>query len=344
MKLPFQRSNSARTLRRAAGVTSLAFLALVAAPGQSLAATSQSEGTSSRVDVSVERGRLTVEARNVPLAKVLKAIAERADFRMRIKGDLNVPVTVNLTDVPLVAGIRRVVGRNSLIMTHGPDRAGSKPGQVASVLVSRGQTSFVPRPIAANTTFRLDGVYGSTAGADRVTRLRAIRSLAQQGDGRAIARLQQVVILERDPVLRRMAIMSLGRIGGDPAVPPLAAVLGDPDMGARMQAVRALGRVGNAAALEALAPALSDKEPNVRLQVIKMFGRWQEAAAVEALRDVLLDDSDPMVRREAVAALAGHSGEEAEFALEIAAADSDQRVRDAALAAIDRVGGNASSR
>ncbi len=63
------------------------------------------EATPASIAVHMERGLLSVDARDAPLGDVLEAIAKQADFRLDSKGDLDIPVTWSFAGVPVDKGV-----------------------------------------------------------------------------------------------------------------------------------------------------------------------------------------------------------------------------------------------
>ena len=97
-------------------------------------------------------------------------------------------------------------------------------------------------------------------------------------------------------------MLSLGRIGA-PALEVMARALRDPDQGVRRQAARALPGAG-ARAVPLLAEALGDEHLLVRSHALQALASLGEPAA-QAIRRVLerLHDSEIRVRDDAMAAL-----------------------------------------
>ena len=309
--------------------SSLAALCVLAgsAFGAQAAPQPQLEGAE-QFDVTFDHGLLSLEARKAALSRVLRAVAEQADFKLRFRGEVNTPVTLSLDGVPLEKGIRRLVGRNSLVIMH-------DSRDVSTVLVDVAYNAPIVAIEHDTPAFTLDHIYGDVARPDRVGRLRAIRRLGQRGDAPAVKDLGLVLSLEQDPMLRRMAVMGLGAAGGGDAVTVLALALRDRNASVRTQTLRALAKIKGRVAQAAVIEALADEAAMVRTEAVRVLGLRGGEDAVEALRDVLLDETDPAIRRDAVAAIAKLPGEEAAFALEIGAADPDPGVRDTALAAIE---------
>lgn len=107
--------------------------------------------------------------------------------------------------------------------------------------------------------------------------------------------------------VRYNAAVALGQVGGAEAVPPLIAVLNDPDPAVRQASVWALGRLGDTRALEPLIGRLAyDESPEVHdgaMDALHAFG----PAAVEALIAALYAQDVDV--REAAARALGRLGD-----------------------------------
>ena len=90
-------------------------------------------------------------------------------------------------------------------------------------------------------------------------------------------------------LLRRDAVVALGRIGDAGAIPHLVAALKDPAKCVRRRAVEALGKMGNDAAVVPLVEVLSDRVPQVRAEAVKALGRLGDASVVPVLNERLAD-------------------------------------------------------
>jgi len=149
-------------------------------------------------------------------------------------------------------------------------------------------------------------------------------------------------LTDTDPGTRLRAATSLAELG-EPAVPPLIALLKDPREDARFQAVRTLGRLGPAAspAVPDLVALLKDDEltfPSSTAEALAAIGR----EAVPALR-AALDDDDDGLRYWAVCALGrmADRGDAGLDALTYALADPNEAVGFRSGEALVGIGGPA---
>ncbi|WP_296683793.1 MULTISPECIES: HEAT repeat domain-containing protein [unclassified Thiothrix] len=101
---------------------------------------------------------------------------------------------------------------------------------------------------------------------------------------------------------RRRAVVALGAMQAQTAIPALLDLLKDGDVSVRMSAVNALGAMQAQAAIPALLDLLKDGDVSVRRSVVDVLGAMQAQAAIPALLD-LLKDGDVSVRINAVRVL-----------------------------------------
>jgi HEAT repeat protein len=140
---------------------------------------------------------------------------------------------------------------------------------------------------------------------DREDRLRAVQRLAIIPDETATKDLALLLSRDEDPLIRQIAAIALGKIGG-------------------------------AGAEVALTGALEDEDSLVRGRAIQALARWGPEA-VGSLVKTLMKDPAPSVRRQAALSLGRMSGEGALDALQAAQADPDYAVRQAVVFALIRL-------
>ena len=158
-------------------------------------------------------------------------------------------------------------------------------------------------------------------------RAAALGALARIGDPAAGPAVVAALVDETAAVRRRAAELAAAL----PSVPVAALIhgLGDPDALVTEATCFALGERGDEAAVPALAAAATGHpDPLVREAAVAALGAIGDARGLPA---VLAATSDkPAVRRRAVLALAPFEGPEVERALQLALADRDWQVRQAA--------------
>jgi len=99
------------------------------------------------------------------------------------------------------------------------------------------------------------------------------------------------------------AIALLGQVGDDRAIDPLAAVLKDGPAAARVAAAESLGACGLGQGIPPLRGALGDPLPDVRGAALRSIVRIAGAAARAVVEDYEKKETDPVLKRAALAAL-----------------------------------------
>jgi HEAT repeat protein len=241
------------------------------------------------IEISAAR-RLSVAFEQTPLAEALKAIAEQAGLRLRLRGDFLTPVTMSLVNIPLDEAIKRLTRGNSVCLFYeAAGRAGS--ATLAAVWV------FERPPSRTDERARPFG-------------LRDVRALARRGDTAAITALGDLVLHARDPVVRGHAAFTLGSLapGHPSALAALTAALYDRAQNVRRQALRAITRLEGERALSLVRGlALGDEDRDVRCEATRALAAFRSPEARRAL-EAAYKDHDPSVQREAARGLARWRG------------------------------------
>ena len=311
----------------------VAVLGLNVHGGATLAADDQAGPA--EIDVAIDGGVLSVKVHDAPLEDVLVAIADEARLGIKLQGDLTRPVTAWFA-LALEEGISRLVGPNSLIKIYAPVEGRADQPRLTEIRVSESspeRVATVEAPLQANP---LDPVYQDLEGADRKSRLRAVRELYRRGDEAAVDDLALVLAQDEDRRVRKLAAFGLGKVGGPNTLSALAAGVEDKDRRVRIQAIRGLAKIGGEDSTEILTGALTDPDARVRLHAVRALWSLGDVRTAAALSEVLAEDKDPEVRRASVRTLAKLGGDEAWWALFDATADADPTVREIAAAALRR--------
>ncbi len=91
-------------------------VAVLFQPVSALAQTGSATGSDSGLDIALADGRLTMDVRDAPLSRVLKAIAAKGEFALDIAGRLDSKVSASFENVPIERALRRLVGRSSYVI------------------------------------------------------------------------------------------------------------------------------------------------------------------------------------------------------------------------------------
>jgi hypothetical protein len=265
------------------------------------------------LEVSVDRSGLTVDVRNVPLARVLRAVGEQAGVDVSIRGDLNALVTESFHRWPLEEGIRRLARGHSLVVTYAAPE-GDGQSRVLTRIWVMGDSST---PAAAATGSAREPASRATSPAtrdpgearadERVTGwmggMQALTDEAGRGREAAVAVLTDLSTSEPDAAVRHQAVAALGRLTGPAIEPALTAALADADASIRARAVRGLRGTGTETAVQSLADAaIADEDAGVRLAALRALASYPGPAMREAFAKAL-SDPDQLVRETAIRGL-----------------------------------------
>jgi len=133
------------------------------------------------------------------------------------------------------------------------------------------------------------------------TRLRAVETLGQRGNARAVEPLI-TRLDDTDGRVRQAAAEALRQLGDAKAVEPLITRLGDEDERVRQAAAEALGQLGDDRAIDPLVERFDDSNEQVRCATAEAL-RWIGGARGVELLVQHLDDPYPWIRQVAAKAL-----------------------------------------
>ena len=207
--------------------------------------------------------------------------------------------------------------------------------------VSPDQRAFVAAALKSIYNSELDQIIAEAAsGGDESTRLNGAVALAETASVASISALSRL-LLERDRRMRVVAIAGLGKTRSEKAIPLLIEVMvKEKDSLVRYEAVRALKILAedSSEALPPLIRALRDPAPLVQLAAVMAAGEIGPSAklAIPELLQVLCA-TDTSLRMHAATALGSIGGPDARVALASALSDKVPQVRQAAAASLQRI-------
>lgn len=147
--------------------------------------------------------------------------------------------------------------------------------------------------------------------------------------------LQRLAVEDPDPLVRAMAVESLG-FAGEGVVETLGAARADDEGSVREAAATAYGELADREAVDWLLDrALNDGDRLVREAAVAALGAIGDERAVPTLLELVVD-GPPRVRRRAVVALTVFDDPAIEPALRQAATDRNPGVREAAEMVVGR--------
>jgi len=296
----------------AAGVVWLVLAGAAGAPAAGIVIETASD--TARLDVVIEEGILTLQAKNVALGAVLAAVAERAGFEVSVHGPADIPITADVAEVPLEQGLQRLLEGGSAVFLY--DRPRGYPARrLVEVRVHMTAASAHRQQTTTASTVNLPAAEAEPGGSsdeeepaisiydpleDRLAFARTQARLARTSSPEEVTTL---LLEDEHANVRGLAAAALGRRGGTEAGEALVEALADHDWRVRRRAVRALGQAWGYQAVEPLAELLSEESSrSVRRIAIYTLSRIEGDAAREALA-ALQDDPDPNVRGIATFAL-----------------------------------------
>jgi len=167
----------------------------------------------------------------------------------------------------------------------------------------------------------------------------AAEALADLGDLRAVQPLIAGLKRERpeDVLNRIMAAHALGKLRDPRAVEPLIGVLGRDLYLVRRVAAQALGRIGDPRAVPALKQAVAARDSRLRLEARQALCKILGVSLNALTAKMLLEGLNVKGRVELAEQLGNAGVPEAAELLETLRKDEDERVREAASTALEKI-------
>lgn len=131
--------------------------------------------------------------------------------------------------------------------------------------------------------------------ADPAVRASVIRTLAAQGDAKAMRFLLEA-LGDPEPGLRLIAVEGLRRHTDSEVHDALLQLVADPDVGVRKAVISALGRYHTPHVVQALVKALSDPQAPVQIAAIQGLKVAQDPTTIEAIASTLNSKDKEVVR------------------------------------------------
>jgi HEAT repeats len=223
------------------------------------------------LDVTVSESRVSLVARQAPLADVLGAIGRQAGVKVVLRDALGTSVTATLVNIPLEEAIQRLGRWHSIVLIY--DRSTEK--EDGSVLTE----VWVRNPYPDEPAARARQAEPGAAGVVRDDRQREARPLTEP------QRWAQTLLVSKEagPETQRRQLEALVRAHGEyPVIVALREVATRaPSPRARRAAIQALGLIGSPDAIEAIRATLADSHPGVRSDAQAALRRHRRAHTSE---------------------------------------------------------------
>ena len=292
-----------------------------AGEGEGAVARGAAGGAAEGTGVRIDRGRITVEIGQVPVAEVLAAVARDLRADVLVRGDLGLTKAQTFSEAPLLDGLERLVQPNHLVVEFAPRRDGVSPRIVRirvfglgaatdpsaepESLTAAGGSAAVAR--TARTAAGFDGNLGWSYDdasqlppvAQRVRRIGGIYAVS------GVAGLDALrTVIDNDPnsAPRAAAVRSVAAFPYQDAVPLLQQALYDESIEVRLAAVSAINPDPTEPPMFLVDTIVNEEEdPRVRLTALERLGRFRlDEQVQDALTDIAASD-DPRISQAAQA-------------------------------------------
>jgi hypothetical protein len=271
--------------------------------------------------VRIERGRISVDVGEVPVAAILATVARDLRAEVLIRGDLGVTKAQTFTDLPLLDGLERLVQPNHLLIEFEPPRGGlsprilrirvfglgaaNDPSLEPETLAAAGGSAAVARTPAVGPRF--DGNLGWSYEdesrlpplAQRVRRISGIYAVSGE---RGMDALRLVVEADPDAAARAAAVRSAAAFPYQDALPLLQQAINDASIDVRLAAVSAINPDPTDPPMFLVDTIVNEEEDQrVRLTALERLGRFRDDEQVQdVLADIALSE-DPRINQAAQA-------------------------------------------
>ncbi len=274
---------------------------------------------------------LEMESVNVEITKLKSSdLKERSDAllklrRLGISGEPATPYLIQMLGSEVEFPRKVLMASSKTPMTRSCSDDCTFGGEAAETLACIGKSS--------------DELLSSLKSENRRVRANAIRAIGGLKDRRAISDLLAIVQAPNEHWEERgNALLALGLMGEQSAVPGSIHSLKNARPAVRVAAAAALGMLARPEALGPLLLAVQDPDPRVRRAVVGSLGQLKKERAVEAVVEALQHDKAPVVREVAAAALYDSRDPRAVHALIAALKDEYANVQINAAAALGASG------
>jgi hypothetical protein len=238
-------------------------------------------------DIYLAGDLLTVRAKDVPLQKILKEIADLTGIKVVYNGPADALVSAHFSDVSLYSGLKRLLRGFSYVLVSAKNSDSSVEPRIAQITVfsqNRGNSQHSQDPQRRSRVNpgglpdpSLESLVTRLKNSNPEIRQQTVDQLGDLMDDRAIAPLSEVLAKDPDASIRASAAEALGDIGEEAARGVLEEALRDPHVLVRRSAVEALGEMGGSDSIYALQEALNDQDKAVRNLAAEALEELKEA-------------------------------------------------------------------
>lgn len=243
--------------------------------------------------VRVKDRLLTVRARDIPIKRVLKEIADRTSINIVLFDQLEKNISVDFYEIPLDIGLKRLIrDMDHAFIYFKPKKAALEPeiGEIiiypdamrgkdsgSLIIASRRQNPKEIKEAVIESLLRaLEDEYP-------VAREQTIAILSQYSDERVFIHLTEVMLNDEDEDVRAGAAKALGYLGDEKAIDPLIIALGDREDWVKENVATALGRIGGERVIPHLMDVQKDESKDVRSAAKNAVKKIRERLGISAI-------------------------------------------------------------
>lgn len=246
------------------------------------------------MDVTVRDQLISARLVEAPLIEVLQRVQQEFGFKAHFHGDLTEPITLSLSDTPLLRFLELLTANQSLSIVTQPGKKGANSGdakQVAEIWVLSRSTKNHPPPVnsAAPVIANPDiSELADAVGEDAIDQV-------------VEAQMEQLTLnqaeLPMDEGNKQQTIANLAAIGDPAAVMAMAEFTHDVDGEIRRMSVIAIGSVINTESTHILGQVLHDEpEAEIRRIAVQALGERKDEATARAFLEEALNDTDSEIK------------------------------------------------
>ena len=260
----------------------------------------------SAINISTTHELYSLTANQATLSDVLHELGEMADFKLKTFEEMsNAQQDWNFHSMPLTKLLTNLLRGYSTVMLYEETQVEPKQNDKLKLkelwLITQEDNADMDRQSSINIEIQLEQTETLAneqqhLTAEQLYEISYIDNLEGMTSDDVIATLEQTLMTDKDPLVRKRAVVALSDIGGT--------------------------RV-----LDALESGLGDRSGDVRTELAKSFAGIKHQRSMLALGQLLMGDHDANVRQEAVRSLYQQNSPAAHTFIEAALKDKDAGVK-----------------
>lgn len=251
----------------------------------------------SSLAIEYKQGRVSVVAEAIPLAQVLREVAQRAGIEILGSEKLQESISVSFSSLSIREALQKLlVSVNHLVIEDKPPQGGTKPMRVL-IVGRRSEASLQSaQPEAIRNEEELSEVVNpEKAQKEYEKRLKAVEASAQAGDEQALRQ----ALLDSEPLVQARALELLAAHDREKIAAHLIDLTKTSQPQTRIQALHLLSEselADEETIVSSLGDALVATDENVKAYAIEALAKRDGPEAMTYLQQAFRDP-DPKIRR-----------------------------------------------